>query len=88
MIMVETEEDAGYIAMMVNPALCNRGFGKRLLKEGMNHPSLSHLLRWEAGIEADNRASIACFRALQFAADKAEPDEDGFISFIYDVSRV
>jgi len=87
MIMVETEGDAGYIAMMVNPALRNRGFGKRLLREAMNHPGLTHLLRWEAGIEADNQASIACFRALQFTADKTEPDEDGFISFIYDISR-
>ncbi|RJX38020.1 GNAT family N-acetyltransferase [Paenibacillus pinisoli] len=88
MIIVETEEEAGYIAMMVNPALRNRGFGKRLLKEAMNHPGLSHLQRWEAGIEADNQASIACFRALQFTADKAEPDEDGFISYIYDGSCV
>ncbi|MDQ0178028.1 L-amino acid N-acyltransferase YncA [Bacillus chungangensis] len=86
-IIVEIEEEIGYIALIVNPSLQNRGYGKELLRQVLIHPELKSVKKWEAEIEEDHLASIACFRALGFIEEDAVPDEDGFVNFVYDSSK-
>ncbi len=86
-IMIEQEQQeeqsTGSIAIVVNPELRGKGYGRAILTKVMSLPELQHIKRWHAGIEADNAACLKCFQSAGFLFDSMEPDEDGYYSLWY-----
>jgi len=54
------------IALLVAPGLRRRGYGVAILRAVLALPEVHGLRAVEAGVEHDNAASIACFRAAGF----------------------
>ncbi|MGG2134657.1 GNAT family N-acetyltransferase [Bacillus sp. S2(2024)] len=82
--MVEVDEDhTGSIAILTNPSLRGRGIGKSLIKSTLLLDEMSHVRKWFAGIEADNKACLKCFQANEFVFENLYPDEDGYYSLVY-----
>jgi RimJ/RimL family protein N-acetyltransferase len=73
----------GYIGFYVNPELRNQGYGKRILDAFLARPEANQLGKIVATAEVDNAASHRCLQAAGFIQYGNEPDEEGFLSFIY-----
>ena len=83
-IQLDTYPDqTGSLSLAVNPELRSRGYGKRILSAFLLQEVASRLGEITACIEADNNASLHCFRACGFVARDMEPDSNGLISFVY-----
>lgn len=83
-IQLDTSPDGtGSMSLVVNPELRSRGYGKRILRAFLHHEAASCLGEIEACIEADNVASLRCFRASGFVARDAEPDGNGLMTHVY-----
>lgn len=75
------DRNIGHVELVVRPDLRGKGVGKRVLLafvvgEGCQYREL------HAHIEADNAASIACFRGAGFVETK-EPEDDEFRLLIW-----
>lgn len=75
--------NTGSMSLAVNPKLRNQGHGKRILRSFLQRPEVTKLYRLEIGIQSDNIASLQCFRKSGFTQVSSEPDEQGFLHFIY-----
>ena len=84
LVDVERYEDgtAG-LALVVCPAFRKRGLGKEILAAVVSRPELARTSVLRAGIEPANQASVGCFEGAGFEPQSEEPDEDGFIYFVY-----
>lgn len=83
-IQLDTYPDRrGSMSLVVNPELRSRGYGKRILRAFLRHETALRLSEIEACIEADNIASLRCFRASGFVARDAEPDSGGLITYVH-----
>lgn len=76
-------ERMGHVGFYVNPELRNQGYGKRILNAFLHRPEVSSLNKIVAEAEVDNVASHRCLQVAGFIQERSEPDEDGFVSFIY-----
>jgi RimJ/RimL family protein N-acetyltransferase len=76
-------EDTGYVGLVVKPELRNRGYCKRILRALLDRPEILQLNRIVGTAEADNVASHRCVKAVGFVQQGNEPDEDGFLVFVY-----
>ncbi len=77
----------GYIALVVNPGLWNRGYGRRLLRAFLARPELSALNRVVAKVAPGNTASQHCLAVAGFVQQDIEPDEEGMLTFAYILGR-
>ncbi|MNW31156.1 hypothetical protein D3C74_80640 [compost metagenome] len=83
MAMVEAESNViGNVALVVNPSLWSRGYGRAILKKVLFLPEMDFIKKWVAGIEEDNTASLKCFQSEGFSFEGSQTDEDGFYSLI------
>jgi len=83
-LQLDTDIEAtGYIGLVVKPELRNRGYGKRVLRAFLERPEAGRLDRIVGCAEVDNVASHRCVEAVGFVQQGAEPDEEGFLSFVY-----
>ncbi len=83
-IQLDTYPDhTGSMSLVVNPQLRSCGYGKRILRAFLCQEATLRLGEIEACIEADNIASLRCFRASGFVAQDAEPDNNGLITHVY-----
>ncbi|MGG4321346.1 GNAT family N-acetyltransferase [Bacillus sonorensis] len=83
-VMVEVEEDCtGNIALLVDPFLRGKGYGKAMLKRAMRLPEMGQVKKWFAGIEEDHHICLRCFQSMGYIFENEHPDEDGFYSLIY-----
>lgn len=83
-IMIEQEEqNTGSIAIVVNPSVRGKGYGKAVIGKALNLPEMEMINKWYAGIEADNTACLKCFESAGFRPEHAVPDEDGYFSLWY-----
>ena len=83
-LQLDTYPDrTGSLSLVVNPELRSRGYGKRILSAFLLQGEASRLVEIKACIEADNSASLNCFRACGFVARETEPDSNGLISLVY-----
>ena len=80
-------DQTGYIGFCVKPELRNQGFGKRILRAFLARPEVSTLKRVVATAEVDNLASHRCVKAVGFVQEGSEPDEQGFLSFVYTTTK-
>jgi L-amino acid N-acyltransferase YncA len=78
-----TSDETAAMALLVNPQLRRRGYGKRILQALVNRPETAALKTIEAGVEWDNVASLHCFTSAGFAIKDPKPDKDGIITLIY-----
>ncbi len=76
----------GYFDIVVNPALRNQGYCKKILRAFLERPELTGLDRVRATIEPDNLASLRCLQQAGFVQVSPEPDEEGFLHFTYDLA--
>ncbi|MDR6721543.1 GNAT family N-acetyltransferase [Paenibacillus sp. 2003] len=80
-IMIEQEEqNTGSIAIVVDPSVRGRGYGRAVVGKAMQLPKLETIHKWYAGIEADNAACLKCFQSTGFVLENEDPDEDGYFS--------
>jgi RimJ/RimL family protein N-acetyltransferase len=83
-LQLDTEaEGTGYVGLVVKPELRNRGYCKRILRALLDRPEVLQLNRIVGTVEADNVASHRCVEAVGFVQQGNEPDEDGFLVFVY-----
>lgn len=83
-VMVEQESNyVGYIALVINPILRGKGYGKALVKKVMSLPSTQSIKKWIANIETDNIACLKCFESVGYSFENSIPDEDGYYLLIY-----
>lgn len=81
MVTLETYEDmSASIALLVNPALRNQGYGKEIIHEAIMH--LDGCTEIHAHIEWDNTASIRCFGVLGFV--ERGIDADDMLDMVHD----
>jgi RimJ/RimL family protein N-acetyltransferase len=69
------------LALVVDPALWGRGYGRAILRALVERPELAAVRVFEATAEPDNPASIRCLAAAGFARTADELDEDGMVGF-------
>ncbi|WP_251035104.1 GNAT family N-acetyltransferase [Paenibacillus polymyxa] len=80
-IMIEREgQNTGSIAIVVNPSIRGKGYGRAVVGKAMQLPELGTIYKWYAGIEADNAACLKCFQSAGFVLENEAPDEDGYFS--------
>jgi RimJ/RimL family protein N-acetyltransferase len=79
------EEPNGHASLLlfVKPEARNRHYGRGILRALIALPELSHLHTLEAGVAADNAASLRCCLAAGFHVASATPDADGFLKLVY-----
>ena len=83
-LQLDTDADGtGHIGLVVKPELRNRGYGKRILRAFLGRPEVRRLNTIVGCAEVDNVASHRCVRAVGFVQQGTEPDEEGFLSFVY-----
>jgi RimJ/RimL family protein N-acetyltransferase len=83
-LQLDTEADGtGYVGLVVKPELRSRGYGKRILRALLDRPEVRWLKRIVGTAEADNVASHRCLQATGFLQQGSEPDEEGFLTFVY-----
>lgn len=83
-IMVEQDTDfTGNIALIVNPILRGKGYGRALIEQVMVLSETQSIKKWFAGIEEDNIACLKCFQSVGYLFEDSKPDEDGYYSLIY-----
>ncbi|MGN9867014.1 GNAT family N-acetyltransferase [Bacillus swezeyi] len=83
-VMVEVEEGfTGNIALLVDPFLRSKGYGKAIIKRTVQLSEMSRIKKWFAGIEEDNHACLRCFQSIGYSFESDQPDEDGYYSLIY-----
>jgi RimJ/RimL family protein N-acetyltransferase len=81
MVTLETYEDrTASIALLVNPALRNQGFGKAIIRHALK--LLDGCTEVHAHIEQDNTASIRCFGACGFI--ECSVDADDMLDMVHD----
>jgi RimJ/RimL family protein N-acetyltransferase len=86
--LVELEigpDRTAWLTFLVNPLLRDRGYGHRILGAALSRPELTSLNRIRAVIQADNVASLRCFYSVGFGAEWSEPDEEGFVTVVYNL---
>jgi RimJ/RimL family protein N-acetyltransferase len=69
------------VALVVNPALRGRGFGRRIIQALLARSELEATEVVRAGIEPENAASVRCFTAAGFTAEADTPDDEGIVYF-------
>ncbi len=79
------QECIGHIGLVVHPALCGKGYGKKALADALQLPAICVLKEIRAGIEQDNTVSIRCFMALGFRQLNEVPDHEGCLNFSYEM---
>ncbi|MBK3494060.1 GNAT family N-acetyltransferase [Viridibacillus sp. YIM B01967] len=83
-IMVEQDIDfTGNIAIIVNPILRGKGYGRALIGQVMVLSETQPIKKWFAGIEEDNIACLKCFQSIGYSFEDSKSDEDGYYSLIY-----
>ncbi|UCH36448.1 MAG: GNAT family N-acetyltransferase [Armatimonadota bacterium] len=84
LVQVDLEaEGTGHVALVVRPELWNRGHGRRVLGALVKQPELSRLKRIVANVHVNHSRSQRCFAGAGFVQQGTEPDEDGFLTFVY-----
>lgn len=71
-----------YIALMVDPKLRNKGYGKDILQSFMSHPEVLGRIVC-AGIEEDHVQSLRCFEAVGFVRRDNQPNHEGIINLTF-----
>ncbi len=79
------EETNGYgsVCVVVKPPVRNQGYGRSILKWVLGNPELGYLVRFEGYVEPDNIAAQKCCEAAGFHLGYSDPDEEGFLKFVY-----
>ena len=75
-------DGTGSLSLAVHPALRGRGYGGRILAAFLRGEEALRLGEITACIEADNAASLRCFRACGFVPRGDGPDADGLIEHV------
>lgn len=86
--LVELEscpDGTAWLTFLVNPARRDRGYGHRILGAVLFRPEVRCLKRIRAVVQGDNPASLRCFYSVGFGVDCSEPDEEGFITLVYNL---
>ncbi len=73
----------GYLGLAVNPQLRRRGYGRRILCSFLSRPEVTPLARLFATVHPRNVAGQRRVRAAGFVQQGDEPDEEGFLVFVY-----
>ena len=73
----------GSMALVVKPELRNRGYGTRILRAFLERAEVRQLNRIEATIEPDNIPALHCAKSVGFVQQSPEPDDEGFLDFVY-----
>jgi len=76
-------DNTASISLLVNPELRNCGYGRKILNTALSQPEVATLKVIEAMTEADNAASLRCFKSIGFIEQFSEPDEEGFLKLVY-----
>ena len=76
-------DQTGSMSLAVNPELRTRGYGGRILRAFLAQEEIAPLGAIVACIEADNAASLRCFRGCGFVALTEGPDPHGLIEHVY-----
>ena len=76
----------GYVGLVVRPDLRNQGYGRRILRALLAREEARGLERIVAKSESDNLGSHRCASAAGFVQQSHEPDEEGFLTFVYTVA--
>ncbi|RIH89478.1 GNAT family N-acetyltransferase [Calidithermus roseus] len=79
----ERDPTTFHFAFAVRPGLRGRGYGKRILRAMLEHPSLARYRRFVASVEPDNHASLRCLGSQGFTRHSRSPDENGFVDMAY-----
>ncbi len=81
---LETISDGtGGIGLVVKPDLRNRGYGKRILRAFLARGEARRLERIVGKAEADNEACHRCVKAVGFAQQGHEADDEGYLTFAH-----
>lgn len=80
---LEIEEDKAYIAILINPEDRGKGYGKRVLGEVIQRFENKGIKQMIAGIYHTHEASKRLFTSVGFMPGSKEPDEDGFINYLF-----
>ena len=83
---IETDQ-TGYIGFYVKPELRNQGYGKWMLRNFLARPEVGSLDRIVATADVDNLASQHCLVGAGFTLERGEPDEEGFLHYVYNVTK-
>ena len=73
----------GSVSLVVKPELRYRGFGRRVLQSFLLREEIQDLKSIDVEIEPDNEPAQHCVLAAGFTQRGEEPDEDGFLRFVY-----
>lgn len=79
----EIEEDKAYISIIIRPDYRRKEYGKKTLQQIQKLFVNSNLKQIIAGICHENEASKKLFSSVGFIPLSNEPDEDGFINFVF-----
>jgi ribosomal protein S18 acetylase RimI-like enzyme len=77
-------DQTGSFSIAVKPRLRSRGVGKRIVRAFLARPEVLQLRRLTAGVKHDNVPAQRCLRAAGFTQQNVNPDNDGFLAFIYE----
>ncbi len=79
------EQQDGFASLLVfvKPEARNQHHGRGILRALLALPELSRLHTLEAGVQADNVASLRCCLAAGFHVASNTPDADGFLTLVY-----
>ncbi|MEM8486577.1 MAG: GNAT family N-acetyltransferase [Bacteroidota bacterium] len=82
-VQVDTEINGlGSVALVVNPAVQNKGYGRAILGALFERPELVTIKGLEGYVEQDNLPAQQCCLAAGFRATAHVPDKDGFLRYV------
>lgn len=79
----EIEDSKVYISIIISPDYRRRGYGKKVLQRSLDQYADSGITQVIAGIFHTNEASKRLFLSAKFLPRSNDPDEDGFIDYVF-----
>lgn len=80
---VEIEESKIYLSIIIRPDHRRKGYGKQALQQVISKYMNTGIKQMIAGIFHTNEASKRLFLSVGFTPLSKDPDEDGFINFVF-----
>ena len=80
-VLATSDAITGAISFTIDPARRREGLATRMVRALIDHPDLSTVELFEAGVEPGNAASRRCLAAAGFELRSVQPDFEGMLYY-------